>query len=656
MTAGLGASAWGLGPHDAASGEHDGIDPLPLLGAARAAAALSEQRGGIHGRPRSEAHPRNAGSPRAGATRAGAGGASTVGVGPRTHAEPSQDGGACPGWGGWDATKGVGKREWADGWNRQARCVPDPKDRARPGRASQWRELGSASGKRWRELHEDRRRVVRAARRAGYGARNNWARQHEGTRRVGRGSEVAVWTYTEGPAEGCEAVDPWRYAADLSACAAGWGVTLRVAPETGATVAASPRMCRRRSVCPVCAAAVSQARARALRSVIEAAQADGTAGELALVTLTQRRCPGETLRGARRRWRRAWRRMTGGEAGKKLAELVAGMYYGLEVTHRRGAGWHAHGHVVVMLPPGADVSEVREFIGSAWRTHSEWAGVREGLGHGWGWRPVAGGCRVRPRLVEGESSPVAPTVAELRGMRARLRWRIPGLWSMSKDELKAALAAALEREAAYDDSVVTDWSGRWWRPIPADDLSRVYQAAKYPTPIVDLRGLALAEFISVAYRKRWHDGSGLFRGIEARAAELEADGEILEESEGETSDQEAEKMPMGRNVGSFAPHESPGLDSIDARIGWERPDDIDARRDPPEGGTVAWKVANTCTADELRALMEVGTLELRRAGDETCEQTGEVSEVLHPWLVVPRAWVRDQLRRRYSAEQRPETV
>jgi len=417
--------------------------------------------------------------------------------------------------GGWTATLVPREaRAWASGWSRDARCPPDRRGDGSPGGAG-WRLLGHAAAPEWREVHAERGRVVRLLRRAGYVARWRWARYRDGTRRCGP-HVVQRWTYADGPAGGCEAVDPWRLAHRLGACAAAWYAQARITRADDLRMIAQPRPCGQSHVCPACASWTSWTLATALRAVVGAAREAGEVEGLALVTLTQRDREGATLRAELGRLLRAWQAMTRGRAGMEWRRRVSSWFYGIEVT--RGAGgaggalgvsWHAHLHVVI----GADSTEVSRWIGERWATATEAAAVAEGA-PGYGWAPGAG-------------KVWAPDRAE--GWIPALR---PG-WTAAEGH-------------------------GWYRSIGAD-LGAVYQAAKYPTPAVELHPVALAEFVSVAHGRRWHDGGGAWRGVRARA-------EALTPAEAA----EAPGYDLGDGISRAGPRDAPALDAVAPGLGVER--------------------------------------------------------------------------------------
>lgn len=487
------------------------------------------------------------------------------------------------------------------------------------------REAGLARGERWQARHQDRIRVIRNLRRAGYVQRHRWSRRFRGVRRYGP-HEVDSFVYLEGPAQGLEAVDCWKVARKVAACCERWFDDLRAhLPESGlqgVQVVARPRRCGLVHHCPVCAHEQSKKIAEALRVVIGWAWEKRPALLVALVTWTHRDEPGESLGDALGRWRSAWSKMTTGRPGRRWAALVDGAYYGLEVTRRwpgkddgrkrprRGAWWHVHGHGLVIIDPdrstgwedyqpvpwGRDhdaawqavrdedrargwgdeeqaaaarrrlvLLGVRAAVGKAWRACSERAACDVGL-RGHGWDPVAGGCRVNDR-----------------------------------------------RE-------VTTWAGGWWRDLPAGDLSAVYQAAKYPTPLVVLDPVDLAEWVAAAHGRHWHDGKGSLQSVMKLAKELQTE----EPERADDQDQEGEeaapavRVQLGEAVGRTGYGEAPDVDEDDGQHGaewalrWERAEDV-----PP---WMVWAIED--------------------AGGIVYQGTRWVPAPLHPEEEKPDKWIR----------------
>ena len=400
---------------------------------------------------------------------------------------------------------GPGRNFWRPGWRRDQRCTaPDPKSDASPGRNG-WRSSPVLEGQAWwLEANEARRRAVRALRFAGYFARRNYGRKESGWRQHGD-HLVPSWTYTEGPVDGLEAVDPWQRAQQLHDCSGSWTVQARARATAWGSpdllALPIPRACNQKHVCPVCAARSSRALAREIRAAISAKERPAA---LALVTLTHKADEAESLADALARWRRAWDLMTKGRAGTRFGRFIAGYYYGLEVTYRPGRGWHLHCHMVAELLEGVTVDQARRYIGQEWRRCTEAARPS------WGWDPLA------------------------------------GCWEKASGEEASAVRARIRSG---------DYSGPWWREIDPADLSAVYQACKYPTPVVDLNPPQLVEFLAATHGRIWHRG-----GLGWRSIRREGQAAIAEELAAEV--EEAARVDLGRAICSMAPGHSPDLDHV----------------------------------------------------------------------------------------------
>ena len=278
---------------------------------------------------------------------------------------------------GWSSTSATLPRIWADGWDRGERCPAAPRGAAPVGG---WREVGTAAGVEWRELHEKRRRVVGLLRRAGYVARHRWSRVN-----AAPAGERAKWAYTSGPAAGVRAVDPWSVAAELRGCGGGWYAQARITDRGELRAVALPRACGRAHLCPVCAARESASMARALRSL-------QTSGTGALVTLTHRDVKARSLAAELDRLRAAMSKLWSGRARAEWERRFSGWWYGVEVTRNDAAGWwHVHVHVLVKLHDGADVEDVAGWTAAKWEGATAAAAVAAGLPARSGWDPYAGG-------------------------------------------------------------------------------------------------------------------------------------------------------------------------------------------------------------------------------------------------------------------------
>lgn len=374
--------------------------------------------------------------------------------------------------------------------------------------------------------------MVRSLRRAGYVARRRWPAEGAPVR------GFAGPSYTGGPVEGCPRIDPWRRAEELLGCCRWWHVSLYAGGDVGPLAAVeAPRRCRRNHVCPVCAASQAMRRAAAVRAVVGLGLDGG--GPLVLATFTQRARVDEPLVDALNRWRRGWALALGrgGRVARRRRDLLAGYYYGVEVTRgaegrRRRAGkwWHVHGHALLSLVD--DEAEAKAWLRARWASASETAAVEVGApGHGWD--PVSG--------------------------------ETPGV----------------------------ETPDRWWIPVDREDPVQVYQAAKYPTPAADLHPVPLAEFVAAAYRRQWHQAGGTLYGVMKLAEELD-EGAAVDDGDGPA------RPSLGERVSTDRPGTSPDPADQGARVWrWElragvdplalRPAlvDLGGRIDATERGPVA---------------------------------------------------------------------
>ena len=437
---------------------------------------------------------------------------------------------------------GPGRLRWQAGWDPETRCkTPDPKNDASPACAG-FRASPLLDGKKWWvKAHGARKRAVRQLRAAGYEARRLWAREDNGWRTHGA-HQAPSWVYTDGPAKGREAIDPWVRAAELHRCSSDFEVLPRVNRGGQFLTLAIPKSCGQDHVCPVCSARHSRLIARQVRAHL--AETNSGAA-LALVTLTQRAIPGESLHSALERWREAWRLTMRGRPGRRLRRLINGYYYGIEVTRNEQIGhWHLHGHVVIELHAkerrrgeclddlcgaapgapcrskvsGADMQGVHK--GRSWECTG--APVDEAQARTW----MARAWESATRSASGDDG-----------------WDpIAGIWD-DKNEPKSAAVRRLMRG---------DYSGNWWRSIDPASKKEIYQACKYPTPVAKLGAVALAEFLAATHGRRWHEGGWAWRSIRKEGSEaIEAQSETDEKA-----------IDLGISIGSLAPGHSPSLDTI----------------------------------------------------------------------------------------------
>jgi len=427
------------------------------------------------------------------------------------------------------------RREWAAGWDRGARCPADVRQAApldsRTYGDHTWRECGPVGGRAWRESHEYRRRVYRACRRAGYVARHRWEVTQDDKGRA---------TYATGPAAGLRAVDPWAVAARLGGCASSWYVQPRITDAGELRAITLPRMCRQAHTCPVCAARESTTLAAGLSALI---RSEGGGEDGALITLTHRDRPGETLAAALARLRDAMGRLWSGRARARWRTAIPAHFYGIEVTYNGKANtWHVHAHLVARQQLGPS-SDAAEWIGLAWEKATAEAAVAAGLPARYGWDRWAGGVRERGGVTYWVPSEL-PT------------WQKGGAWG-------------------------------WYRPLDLNDEKATYQACKYPTCAADLPVVQLAEYLAVAHGRRWHDGGGSWRGARQRADDLAAD--MLPAVDAHDLSERA-PYDIGRNVALCGPGDCPALDSILPGLGMR------VYPDEPRAGFARWRLAASLPA------------------------------------------------------------
>jgi hypothetical protein len=156
------------------------------------------------------------------------------------------------------------------------------------------------------------------------------------------------------------------------------------------------------------------------------------------------------------------------------------------------------------------------------------------------------------------------------------------------------------KRSTSERRIAGDWSGPWYKRIDGDEAERrrsVYQAAKYPTPMCKLNPVQLAEFVSVAYMRRWHQGAGRFRGIMARADRIHA--QLVDT--GALGQQDP-----GAPLASMAPGKCPALDDLDRVAGWDKPPKLDPANQAPGDQPISWKLAESAVEriPGLSALLE----------------------------------------------------
>ena len=515
---------------------------------------------------------------------------------------------------------GPGRDFWQPGWRQDERVkVSDPGSDASPS-GNGWRSSPVLDGKKWWvQANNKRKDTVRALRLAGYVARRRYARETTGW--VQRGPHmVPSWTYTSGPCEGLEAVDPWDRAARLNDCSGSWTVQARVREDGSPLALPIPEGCGLDHVCGVCAARSSRDLARQVRAHIKS-QEDG--GELALVTLTQRGREDEPLADAVARWRRAWDLMTKGRAGQRFKARIRGYYYGLEVTRKQEPWWHLHAHVVVELHTERTI-RVRPECETCGAEPDQPCDRLDGRG---------------PMKTYHQGRTLLTVERQVESNSAR-DW-LAGEWerasrSASGDYGWDPLSGCWDREneparTARKRIRKGDCSGGWWRPIDRSDLQAVYQACKYATPITTLSSVHVVEFLSVAHGRRWHQGGLQWRSIKRMGAEALA-AEMAEDND---------RIDMGRAVCSMAPGHSPRLDDIVTGRGLH-PTKGKALSDGdpgiPTGSDVRWTLSRgefrTAALWESKGYGTVGTTHVTRTipappGSSLMDPRAHVEEIRH---------------------------
>ncbi len=572
--------------------------------------------------------------------------------------------------GRWHGPQAVDPRNWVEGWDPAGRCPDDPKQDSSPG-ARGWREVGHFDGERWRDVHDKRRQVVRSLRRAGFVARHRWRRKSRGARVRGQ-SEVESFGYADGPAAGCEAVDPWEVAKALGQCSAWWGAMPRWSATRGLLASPAPMMCGRGHLCPVCASFRSRAVAGAIRSEADVRGSDG----LRFVTLTHRDAAGEALADELDRLLDGWGRITKGRTGDLFRLVFAGSWRGMEVTRGAPAGhpsmnrikdgstslpgpglwWHAHLHVLLDVRAPRDrwlEAEQRALAqerkaAAAWMIYRSGHGLADGdtLGnHRWmqrarrwesrarywrklGREAVAVGAEPDGWLGQLWQTATARAARDAFPRRTGETWKDwskrsrrgwdphagmqqisdadPGGWHPlpSGDFAEPKGSTSARRLAG-------DWAGPWYKRIDGDEAERrkrVYQAAKYPTPMCSLNPVPLAEFVAVAYLRRWHQGAGRFRGVLKRAKTLER--LLVDTGSLGAAD-------PGVALASFCPGKCPALDDLAPRMGWAKPPPLAAANDAPDDDGLAWKIAASAVEriPSLWAVLEDAGCFLQHDGD-----------------------------------------
>jgi len=164
----------------------------------------------------------------------------------------------------------------------------------------------------------------------------------------------------------------------------------------GDALVAQPWRCRDRA-CAACMRTRAREHGAQLRLALGRRQLEAPDQVRAFVTLTQPKRheadegPGEAIS----RWLASWRALTHrrGRHGARWHALVAGAVRAVEVTYSRAGtthgghvvamtGYHAHGHLLVELRPGATLEQLRELVAEVWCDRVEPGGVVPGLSAG----------------------------------------------------------------------------------------------------------------------------------------------------------------------------------------------------------------------------------------------------------------------------------
>ena len=396
------------------------------------------------------------------------------------------------------------------------------------------RERGPARGSAWLERNRHRRQVASVLLEAGDYARAHWARAETGTRTVGAHT-LTSYTYLDGPAEGCEAVDPWRVAEAVGACSAGWGVSLRRHEDGHMGALALPHRCRRGTVCPVCAAIDATSRSLALRVVVGELLDQGY--QVVHATFTQRACPDEPLASALDRLRRSWHLMTRGRPGQTWRGLVRGVYWGDEVTRgRHGRWWHAHRHAILVLAPGLSAEEARGLVLAMWlgastranrtATMPEYAADAAAYQDGRWWHPVTN----NDELYQAAKYPTvstdldAPAMAEYLAVALGRHWHHGSglLWRIRQDAARieeARLLDALEDDQAEPIDLGVNISSMAPHEAPRLDDVELGSESRHT--------FVLVKSMNNAWMRGWLDAQAAMSGGSVSWTVRDEDGSIL---------------------------------------------------------------------------------------------------------------------------------
>jgi hypothetical protein len=196
-----------------------------------------------------------------------------------------------------------------------------------------------------------------------------------------------------------------------------------------------------------------------------------------------------------------------------------------------------------------------------------------------------------------------------------------------------------------DAGAVSDWDGGWYQAIDPARPEGVYQACKYPTPVTELGPEALAEFLAVAFRRRWQDGAGAFRRVRARAKELAADAWALDAVSGAgRSDVEtvkdAESVDLGVNLAWMAPSLVPKLGQVAPELGLEARNEL--ARPADTGRVYSWRLTAAPTPEVQAAILEAGGDWQERAS----------TDGLFWYATLPSSWTTDTTRKVHARLRR----
>jgi len=198
-----------------------------------------------------------------------------------------------------------------------------------------------------RNLRWDRRSSVRAA----------------GAARARRAGPCVVDPSTGKRSGGWEAV-PFRRTCSCGFAKGTVGVAWSSSADT-AYPASGVITCGSVWACPVCSSKIRRVRTSEVETVAQWHADNG--GELVMLTLTLRHTRGDSLATLVRGLSDAWRAVQASPTWKARRKSLSGMVRALEVTQSftvgGGGGWHPHLHVLLLVPAGADATDVALDVG-----------------------------------------------------------------------------------------------------------------------------------------------------------------------------------------------------------------------------------------------------------------------------------------------------